>query len=204
MVLSGISKHLIFTIFLTGGLIICLSKDFFIIFYDEKWHPVIPLIPILCLYGINRAIANLSATLINALNKPKKNTYWLLVFFISEFSLVILFMQFYDIIGVAWGILIASFIIMFLCLNSVVKELNINWISIMKLLIFPTIAFVVMILVNYFANLYFNLELNLIKLFLLMVLAIVSYFGIIILETIFFNYSLRGILNEIKKNLFSH
>lgn len=108
-------------------------------------------------------------------------------------------MQFYNIIGGVLGIYIASFILGFILLYYVVKELNIHWISITKLLIYPTLAFLVMITLNYFVQLYFNLETNLINMLILLVLAIISYLGIILFEGIFFDYSFKEILKEIKK-----
>lgn len=195
----NVLKTLTFIIFFIGGIIFCLARDFILLFYGEKWYPAILLIQIFVFFGINRSIGNSSAVVMDALNKPKKNTYCVIIFTIIEYSLIILLMQFYDIIGVAWGILIASYILMFLFLNNVVKELNIHWISIIKLLIYPAIAFIAMIILNYFVHLYFDLKSNLINFLIFLVIAIITYLGIILFEMIFFDYSLKEILNEIRK-----
>lgn len=145
---------LIFPLFLG---VIVLSPQLVVGIFGEKWHESIILVQLLSLTGIALTVLGFSGNLTNALNKP---TLQLMVRTVISISRVIAL-----IIGIKWGVVgitvayVITTYIVFVPLNLWLpkKLIDINLNKYAKLLIYPVLSSLLMILFIFFGKYLFDM-----------------------------------------------
>jgi len=101
---------LLLAIPVTGGIYV-LAPEFTEIFLTDKWMPIVPIIRVLVIFGLFRAIGSTSSILFHGIGRPKVATQWetvrlfILIVFIYPFTIR------FGIIGTACAVLVSQIII---------------------------------------------------------------------------------------------
>lgn len=104
--------------------IISISWNFIKIFYGEKWLPATVALQVLCIYGLNISILNVTQNLYLAVGKPQimKKIYFI------QLSLILILIypltNKYGIVGTSIVVTISSVISMFITINEAGKVIN--------------------------------------------------------------------------------
>jgi O-antigen/teichoic acid export membrane protein len=184
-----------FLSFPTAGLIFVLAQDFTKIFLGEKWMLMVPTMQMLCMYGLTKSFGATAEPLFRGVGKPKIITK------LSFLQLIILILIIYPltkglgILGTAISVVIPNFIAQVIASQYVFKIIQCDVFRFLRLLLFPLIASVVMILVMLFLiQLWGNI--NMIAFFAISVIGLTCYLAQIYLFKRLVNYDVIGIMLE--------
>jgi len=106
-----------------SSLIIVLAPDFTAIFLGEKWLPIVPAMQILTLWGLIRALGNVTE-LARAVGKPKIGTYVHIVHLVFLAIFIYPLTLRWGMVGTSLAVLFASFIMRVVSVFSVLKIIN--------------------------------------------------------------------------------
>ncbi|MHA1381416.1 MAG: oligosaccharide flippase family protein [Candidatus Helarchaeota archaeon] len=194
-------KNTSFLTFFAGGLIFTFAFDFTKIFMGDKWIPMVIVLQILVIWGIIRSLGITAAPIFKSIGKPELIPKIQSIQFILMIVLLYPLTAQYNIVGTSFAIVMPSLIANWILLYLTTKKIKCPRWEFSKLIIFPFISTIFMILSIFFVKIQFNLPdwfqfqfsgmiSALFDLGILVSIAIAVFFGFIILFEIFFNYNL--------------
>lgn len=138
-----------------AGLIFILALDFTKIFLGEKWMPIVPVIRVLVLWGVIRALVGAMSPVFISMKKPhivtKMQFFQVILLFILIFPLTISL----DILGTSLAVLFSA-LIMFLIRNHIlIKTIQCKFWNFYKPIVFPTVLTIIGILSVSFLKIFF-------------------------------------------------
>ncbi len=110
---------------------------------QEKWAPMIPLVGVLCYYGLILSVAAVTGPALNAIGKPKVLFYTSIIHHATKIALLIA-LQGYGVIGICYAVLIPMVISSGMAFILVMRYLKYPFWELMMPVVRPTIAAVVM------------------------------------------------------------
>jgi len=129
-------KTLQLTAFLSfpiAGLIFALAPDFTRIFLGDKWMPMVPVMQVLCIFGVTRSLNATTGPIFQAVGKPSILTKISLSQLIFLAAIIYPFAIKGELIGVSWAVTLTNFycfIIAFQKTIKITKESKKNIISV--------------------------------------------------------------------------
>jgi O-antigen/teichoic acid export membrane protein len=114
-------NYLSFANFPVYFLLVILARPIVLIMFGEEWESAIPIVQILSLTFLLRAIGNPSGSLLLSKGKANVAFYWNLILFIF-YPLSIYIGSYWGIIGITWSLVILHFIILYPNWRFIVHE----------------------------------------------------------------------------------
>ncbi len=197
---EGFKKILQVTSFIImpiAGSIFILSKEIVIVILGEKWQQIIPIIQILCFFGMIRAINGIMGPVLLAAGKPQ------ILSFISLIQLVIMAIIIYPfgikwgICGVAWAVTIPNFIAFTIICLQITKLLHFSVIEFLRKVYFPVLITIItcfIVILGLIVSEFLYLR-GITQLVLMEVLFFLSYFVLSFLFNKIFKYGLEDVLS---------
>lgn len=158
---------------------IAISTEFVTTLMGENWLAVIPVLPILCLYGLFRSVSADAGNIFYAVGKPQIGTKIMAIVVIITLIIIYPATKLFGIIGLSIAMTFSMFIAMILQLFTVNKILNMPNFSQLKLFNLPLISSIFMfVCIKAASSLFQNFNIvfsNGINLFILIFIGILSY-----------------------------
>ncbi|MHA1344360.1 MAG: lipopolysaccharide biosynthesis protein [Promethearchaeota archaeon] len=136
-----------FLSFPIAGLIFILAPDFTKIFLGEKWMPMVPAMQVLVFAGLVRSIMATTGPIFKAVGKPKIETKWQIIRLFVIFVLIYPFTIKWGIFGTSIVIFLSAFVSTIGFIYRVIKVTNCKLKEFSKIIIFPLVNGIIMVLV---------------------------------------------------------
>jgi O-antigen/teichoic acid export membrane protein len=191
-------KVLQFTAFLSfpiAGLIFVLAPDFTKIFLGEKWMPMVPAMQVLVFAGLARSIVATTGPIFEAVGKPKIDTRWQMVRLFVIAALIYPCIIKWGILGASIVVFLSIFIMNIGCSFEVIKITRCGNKNFGKVLAFPLVNGMVMVLAIFVLRTYINTT-GILNFFLLLSVGILVYFVIIYIFDKNLNYNMQQLLRQ--------
>ena len=185
---------------LAGGMFV-LSGDFVRIFLTEKWLAIIPIIQILSIKAIVRAVNSTTGLALNASGNPKKTTKAYFVGFIVLLGSIYPISLKMGIEGAAFSILLSVTAAAPILLYEVMKLLNIRLFAFLKPVIITILNTSFMVVSLYYLKLYIFTDVKIIEFFELVLFGMILYLFIVLISSKVFKYDALQIIMRKIKNL---
>lgn len=143
----------------------------------EKWLPIIPVLRVLSLFGIIRAITGVGGSVILAAGKPQLITYVTSIQLAIMAILIYPFARRWDIFGVGLVVFLVS-LISLPAQSLVIKQVELSWGKWLKSLSSPVFASMLMALILLIVKFFLGAP-SFISLLLLVLLGIITYSGLV-------------------------
>ncbi len=175
--------------------IIMLGHDFTLIFMKEKWLPMVPVLQILSMAGLFRALAATVGPVFYAIGKPSWDTRIQVIRLVIMVSLLFPLLHYLGISGAALSVTISVFITMIIFFVFLVSALKCDLRGIIRALIFPTLSSSLVVAVILILQ-HIVSPINIIKFFGIAIAGGIVYLGSIFLWQYLFSYEIIPILKE--------
>ena len=177
-----------------------LAKEAVGFVYGERWLPMVPVLYVILLLALLKALDFLINPLFMGIGKPKVTTVVLAVQSVVMFSLIIPLTQKYGMIGTGLAVLASSFVAEFILLLKLRKEINLKLRALIKIVALPLVGSLTMA-----AALYFSKSIifpNTLPIFILYIAAgAIIYFAVLFVLDNIFGRRFYESLIWIKKNI---
>ncbi|MFX1449965.1 MAG: lipopolysaccharide biosynthesis protein [Promethearchaeota archaeon] len=183
-------KFTAFSSFLIGSLIFVLAPDFTRIFLGEKWMPMVLAMQALVLWGITRSIGSSTISLFEGIGKPRVISKMQIIQIILMAILIYPLTISYDIFGTSMSVVFSALIVNLGYYFLVIRELNCTKWSFFKLIIFPLISSITMILTVIIIETNWILKIGIIEFFIIGGIGILVYICIIAIFEKIFDYKI--------------
>jgi O-antigen/teichoic acid export membrane protein len=182
---------------IAGGIFI-LSEELTLIFLGNQWVPIIPVMQVLAIWGALRALGGNTSPLLQAIGKPQLISGFQFVMLLSIIILIFPLTMKWGILGTAISITAGNFFIHWFRYPLIAKELHCRSAEIIKLVVFPTVATLNMILVIAVAKtLVLNISrLEILGFVILVVLGFLVYAAVNYLFSVVFHYNIYLLFNN--------
>ena len=128
-----------FVIVLITAEFLVLARDFTTIFLNEKWLPIVPIIEILLFASLFTTLGTISAQILNAVGKPKRDSLSHVIRYIVLASLLYPLYYLFGLKGVALAVLISVLFYTSIIMLSVVRILQLRYSNFAANFIIPSI-----------------------------------------------------------------
>jgi len=182
-----------FLSFPIAGLIFILAPDFTKIFLGEKWMPMVPAMMVLVFSGMIRSIMATTGPIFKAVGKPKIETRWQMVRLVIIAVLIYPFIVRWGTVGVSIVILLSAFISTIGFSYSVIKIINCKLNEFSKMIIFPLINGLIMVLIVTLLKGNFN-NVGIWEFFLLTSVSILTTISIAYFFDKFLDYKMQSLI----------
>lgn len=172
--------------------IFILASDFVRIILGEKWMAMVPALRVLCLFGVLRSILGTTGSLFNGSGKPKILLNIQIVQLIILATAIYPLTKMFGIVGTGMAVCIAPIVQSPWIFYKVACIIDEKISNIIKILFIPIIASLVMGVFLYLVKSYLILQNGFLYLFVLILLGMIVYLGIVLLLN-------KNIAKEIKE-----
>jgi len=179
---------------MAGGIFI-LAPEFTQIFLGGKWMPMVPAMQVLVLAGLARSIANTAGTFFVATGRPQIDTLWEITRLFVLAALIYPFAMKWGLTGVSIVVFLSILVMSIGFGFTVVKITKCGGKTFLKVVFFPLISTIFMILLISTLRIGNNMV-HIWKFSLFIIVGILAYFGVTYLLDRFFNYGLRVLIKE--------
>ena len=179
---------------LAGGIFI-LAHDFTQIFLGEKWMPIVPVMKVLAIAGLVRAIAASTGPIFHGLGKPKVETKWQTIRLIVLVVLIYPATSRFGIVGTSIAVLSSIFISTFGFCSEVIRIIGCSTKPFGKLIILPLLNATLMVLILLILDNHLHLT-AIYKLLLMTGTGIMFYLLITVFFEFFLSYGIRRLIRE--------
>lgn len=177
-----------FISFLINGLIFTFAPDFIKLFLGEKWFPILGALRFLSCWSMIRSIVACISPVFYALNKPEIITKYQFFLMILIFSLIYPLTSVWNLMGTALAIFISGLIIFFFRVRKLIKLIEMDRSEFVLVLFFPFI--VILCLSIFFLFLKSLLIVNMFNFFIILIIYISIYIGLMSIVDKIFNFNL--------------
>jgi lipopolysaccharide exporter len=129
-----------------AGLIFVLAPDFTNIFLGEKWMPMVQPMEVLVFAGLVRSIQATTGPIFHAMGKPNIDTRWQIVRLSVIAACIYPFTIWWGILGTSGAVFLSNFVTNIGCSFKVVKITECEIKSFSKMVIFPLMNGIIMVL----------------------------------------------------------
>ncbi len=129
-----------------------LAKEAVGFVYGERWLPMVPVLYIILLLALLKALDYMINPLFMGIGKPKVTTIVLAVQSVIMFSLIIALTQKYGMVGTGLAVLASLFVAEFILLLKLRKEINLRFRALVKIAALPLLGSLTMAAALHFAK----------------------------------------------------
>jgi len=194
---------------IAGGIFV-LAPEFVRIFLSGKWMPIVPVMQVLAIYGLLRAIGATTGVVFVSQGKPELRTKIQFVALIILAILIYPLTQRFGMVGTAMAVLIYVLITnpyaVYLVLRIIMVD-KFDYDRLSKIITFPLIGTLIMMAVVFVLKknidlLGIHLNLSILYFVLIMMIGIITYLALAYLFDRFSNYKIWHLAREQLKSLF--
>ena len=197
-------KVLQVTVFLSfpiAGLIFVLAPDFTKIFLGEKWMPMVPVMQVLCIFGVIRMINATTSLIFQGIGKPNINTFGSLFQLVIFVAIIYPLTSEWGILGTSIAVIIPNVLFMLYIAKKLINVMNYKLVNFIGSLLLPIAGIVTMCT---FMLLFHIWKDGSLLIFLLTAFLGVSVYLIVMyIINKMFNYGLKSNLAQFFKNIIS-
>lgn len=173
--------------------IIVFSRDFTIIFMKDKWLPMVPVLQILSIAGLFRALAATATPVFYAVGRPVWDTRLQFVRLIIMISLILPMLYAHGITGAAFAVTISIFIALLGFIYSIIQILACPFYSILRRILYPALSSILMVIVFVAIQSILG-SINLFEFVLLVIICAITYLGAMLFWQYTASYCVMSIL----------
>jgi len=163
------------------ALIVLLAPDFTIIFLGEKWMPMVPVIMVLCIFGVTRSIGATMGPILFSVGKPKIQMKVSSIQLIAMAIIIYPLTMRWGILGASLGVVIPNILVLILISAEVRNIINVTNKDFIMSIITPVIAVFAMFCIMFLKQILLPSVSSTINFFIGLVLYVCTYFIIIYL-----------------------
>ncbi len=180
-----------------AGVTFILAPEFTQIFLGEKWIPMVPAMQVLALYGMLRAVGATTGVVFMSVGKPEIRTKIQIAQLILLAILIYPLTMWWGILGASMAVTAYALIFNFFAVYKVLNIVESNYKKPMRLLIFPLLGTLIMILALFIFKTYIFDNVGLAYFLLLIIVGIFTYLLNAYLCDRFFNYGGKQLIQEL-------
>ena len=173
--------------------IVLFSRDFTIIFMKEKWLPMVPVLQILSVAGLFRALAATATPVFYAVGRPVWDTRLQFARLIIMIALIVPLLNTYGITGAAVAVTISIFIALLGFIYSIMQILACPLYTIMRRILYPALSSILMVVVCIFIQRMLQ-PIGIFAFILLVTVSAITYFGAMLFWQYTVSYRVMSIL----------
>lgn len=162
-----------------GILILLLSYDFIQLFLGDKWLPMVPALNALCIFGLTRAFGATMGPLLYSIGKPQIQTKLSIIQLLFMSVLIYPLTLLWGILGTSIAVVIPNISVLVLITAETKRIIQFRYAELLRSIIIPLIGSIVIVFFTLAGNAMFPRENSIFKLFVISILAIVSYFVVV-------------------------
>ena len=182
-----------FLSFPIAGLIFVLAPDFTRIFLGEKWMPMVPVMQVLCIFGVTRSLNATTGPIFQAVGKPSILTKISLSQLIFLAAIIYPFAIKGKLIGVSWAVTFANFLCFIIAFQKIIKITKESNKKIASVIIFPAL---VTLCIMYLIHLFKIIMLDKISLFTIFIFSILFSLSIYLIYAKILGFSFSSFFNS--------